>query len=565
MSTARAERFLLERLSSSQTVLVPLLLDLEEPLPGADGAVHGQSVVMVGAHALRQLPEGEAAVQAVLAALEMGTVPEGVLPVSYAPRASEGLVVALTGAGVSEVLYDGPRQTGKTQLEIGVAIAEAEWYARAGFSLPLLALWLHSSLISATTKTVPSLLEPMWGGCWSVREAGTVAVFTLGGIEMVRASFVPTDEQAGGERARAACHLVIVEEAVAGLHEGGINEKVYDLARNSMLRLPTPRRVAIVSTNPGALESWPFKRFIEPGRSGCVRIQIPAADRLTPEENRAQIESFSGTPDLQRRLALGEWCGLQLGQAVTPNFTPATHVAPRPLEIVRGGETWMAWDSGGGAHCHATVIAQHIGHEVRILAGLVTEEVGLDQHIQGTVLPWCSARMPWLLRRGPGGNDWLFHRYDPAMEPGEGGDIEYNGVRRVRDALGGHFYRGAGASDWAGRINPLLDLLNRGNNHGGMAAQFDPGADTLLLRRALQGEAYYGMTQNGTVARDKQHKPNHPFEDLLDAVCYLAGGVAPQLGRDRAAEQAKYQTPRYARTKNDPGGLGPRRAASGLS
>ncbi len=568
MSTARAERFLLERLSSSQQVLVPLLLDLAEPLPGADGVVHGQSVVMVGAHALRQLPEGEEAVQAVLAALERGTVPEGVLPVSYAPRVSEGMALALTGADTTEVMFDGARQTGKTIGTAGLQLALAEWHLRAGHAAPLLVLWLHSSLVNATSKTIPSLQEPFWGGAWRVQEAGTVATFILGGQELVRASFVPTEDASGAERARAACHVVVAEEAVAGLSEGGISERVYDLARSSMLRLPTARRVALVNTNPGSPESWPFRRFIDPGRPGCARCPVPtrqdAGGRLTPEEDAEQLASFQGQADLLARMGRGEWVGLQLGQPVVPNYNPRTHVAPRPLAVVPHAETWMGWDSGGGAHHHCTIVAQQVGpQQIHILTCLMSSDTGLEQHLQGTVVPWVRKRMPWLLT--PAGRDRLFHRMDPSMDPHEGGDAAFNGIRRVREALGGHFHHAKCSNEWGQIIGPILELFNRGNDRGGMAVQIDPGPDCLLLQRTLEGGAYYAMTQNGTMARDKQFKVNHPFEDALDALGYTLSGLAPQLGRDRAAEQTKYKTTRYATTTlQHRRADGPRRAASSI-
>src|SRR5262249_10505138 len=158
--------------------------------------------------------------------------------------------------------------------------------------------------------------------------------------------FVATEDDQAAERARAACHVVVAEEVIASMREGGISERVYEVALTSMLRLPTPRRVAAVTTNPGSLESWPYKRFIEPGRAGCVRCAVPASDRLSLEQDRAQHESFRDAPDLQRRLALGEWCGLLLGPQVATGYNPATHVAPRALEVDRHGEVWMGWDSG---------------------------------------------------------------------------------------------------------------------------------------------------------------------------------------------------------------------------
>jgi hypothetical protein len=524
---------LLERFGHATTVLLSLHLDLPAVpawADGQDGA--GRALVLVGAHTLRQFPDGAEAVGEVLAALHDGAVPEGCHAVAYAPKASEAFATIVAGEGIAEVLLDGPRGSGKTQVVPGALAWLAELHARAGLPLPLLVLWLHDTLMGAAMKTAPSLEEPLHGGLWTLREGRTVAAFTLGGVEMVKADFVPTEDAQAAERLRAAAHVVAAEELIASLSEGGIAESRYDLARSSQLRLETPRRVAICTTNPGSLESWPYTRFIAPGRQESARVQIPAEDRLGPAEVERLLDSFRGTTDLQRRLGLGEWCGLLLGAQVTPNFNPTTHVAPRALDVDRYGEVWMAWDSGPGAHCHATIIGQRVGGEVRIFAGLVSEETGLEQHLAQCVLPWLERRIPWILNRAKGTAERrLLHRYDPNMDTGEGGDIELNGVRRLRRALGGVFREGA--VGWGERIGALLDLLNQGNGRGGMAVQIDPGPDTALLRRAFAGEAYYRLTHAGTVARDNQEKPNHPWEDLIDAACYFAGGVAPQVERAR--------------------------------
>jgi hypothetical protein len=180
-----------------------------------------------------------------------------------------------------------------------------------------------------------------------------------------------------------------------------------------------------------------------------------------------------------------------------------------------------------------------VGREVRVFACLLSEETGLAQHLQAQVLPWVERRMPWL--RGHGmAERRLLHRHDPTMDTKEGGDIEDNAVRRVRRALGGSCHPGKVA--WGERIGPLLDLFNQGNGQGGMALQIDPGPDTLMLRRALAGEWYYAVTRAGTVVRDLPFKPNHPFEDAGDALCYFAGGVAPQLTRDRRDPRARGQS-----------------------
>ena len=52
--------------------------------------------------------------------------------------------------------------------------------------------------------------------------------------------------------------------------------------------------------------------------------------------------------------------------------------------------------------------------------------------------------------------------------------------------------------------------------------QVDPRA-TLLIR-TLQGRAYYPLDRNGRPMREKQAKPNRPYDDVLDAACYAANG-----------------------------------------
>lgn len=522
MTTAKAQRFLLERVGSSATVLLSLHLELAAVPAWADGRDgDGRAVLLVGAHALRTVPDGEAAVAAVLDSLAESEVPAGVHAVAYAPKASEAFATIVAGEGVREIMLDGPRGTGKTQVVPGALAWLAESRQRAGEPLPLQVLWLHDSLTNAAMKTARSLEEPLWGGLWSIREGRTQAVLTVGGVEVVVADFVPTDDVQAAERVRAACHVVVAEEVIASISEGGIDERKYELALTSMLRLPTPRPVAIVTTNPGSEEAWPFKRFISPGRAGCVRCQVPASDRLTPEQDRAQHESFRDAPDLERRLAGGEWCGLRLGPPVAVGYNAATHVAPRPLRIEEYFDVWMGWDSGGGTHCHATIVGQRVGMEVRVFAGLVSEGTGLTQHLEHAVIPWLAKKMPWALeRKGVA----LIHRGDPAMQPHDGGDARQSDQRRVQAALGGSFM--PGPAHWPERSGVLHDLLNAGNGRGGMSLQIDPTEDTRLLRRALAGEWYYAVTRGGTVIRDHPQKDNRPWDDLGDALIYFGSGVS---------------------------------------
>jgi hypothetical protein len=228
---------------------------------------------------------------------------------------------------------------------------------------------------------------------------------------------------------------------------------------------------------------------------------------------------------------------------VAKGYNALAHVARTPLPVERG-ELWFGWDSAPNAHTHAAIIGQRVGGQVRIYAGLVAEETGLKQFLEVSVLPWLGRRAPWALARG--GNERLYHRYDPSMDTGEGGDIDMNPIARLRRSLGGSFH--AGAVDWPSRSGPMLALFNQGDGQGGMALQIDPGEDTRLLRQALASRWHYAVTRAGTVIRDLPAKPSHPWEDLGDGFAYVISGLAPS--QDWTAIREKYKTQRYAKTSS---------------
>src|SRR5262249_8967920 len=152
-----------------------------------------------------------------------------------------------------------------------VVVALAEQHERAGLALPLKALWLHTTMQLASMKTATSLEGAPWNGLWQIRSAREVAVFVLGGREMVLMHFVPTEDPTALERLKSETQVVVVEEPVASLSEsGGVEERKYELALSSMGRLPTARPIALLSTNPGSRTHWCFARFFDPGRPGCV-------------------------------------------------------------------------------------------------------------------------------------------------------------------------------------------------------------------------------------------------------------------------------------------------------
>jgi len=253
-------------------VLLSIHLALPDVPAWADGRdAHGRAIVLVGRHQLGEAVEAIEAATGVLDALAKGAVPDGVHAIAYAPKASEA-IAGIVGGESKEALCDGPRGSGKTQLVPAALAVLAELHARAGYALPLRALWLHDTLKNASLKTGRSIESPMWAGLWSLRDDRQVAALTVTGLEYVIADFVGTRDESSAERLRAECHVLAAEEVVPSLEEsGGIEERHYELALTSM-RLDTRRRVAMCTTNPGDVDMWPYHRWIEGGgqRGACA-------------------------------------------------------------------------------------------------------------------------------------------------------------------------------------------------------------------------------------------------------------------------------------------------------
>lgn len=522
-TTTTAQRHLLERLGSAQTVLFAfhLKLDLVPEWCDGPGADDGDVIHLVGAHALKQLPEGEEYVQEVLAALKIGEWPPGVRPVRYKPMASIAYIEILAGEGVDEVLVDGPRQSGKTQLMPAVMAGLAELHVRAGFPLPLKLLWLHVSLTNSR-KTVESLQQPHWGGAWTFEDDKQTAVFTVAGVQMVRATIVGTVDPTAQERARGECHGSFGEEMIPSLDEyGGIDEKTFDLAKNSA-RLPTRRRIAVAVTNPGDPATWLYKRFIEGGgRDGCLRCPVPASDRLTPEEERKQIEDFAASPDLQARLGRGEWAALLVGERIAEGYDGAVHVAPRPLRPDPGHLLVLGWDGG---HTPSTVIGQLIGGQVRIYAALNSLKLGVLEHIEDQVIPWLTTWAPWTRERRGGGRG-LQHVIDPSMKTGAEHSIRESSEKTILEQLGGRM--DYGPQEWPPRREAVLRVLAARHEEGMLPVQIAPGPETGLLRTAFEARWIYAQTADGRVDRSRAKKPNSPWSDVGDAAAYLFGWLQP--------------------------------------
>lgn len=530
MTLIRGEKALLEHASRSTGTLLHAYHLAPGSMPSWDAEDdESRPVVIVGKAALEATPAGAEYVQEMLAALKTGEMLAGVCSVAFTPQASTHFVTAThsqAGDAVGrtlEVLGYGGRQGGKTIDKIAALGWLGEQRRRAGFRDPLIVMWVQDTLKSCREKTAASFEEPLWGGAWTVRANREEVVQTLGGVELVHVHFVGAADPASAEALRAASHVLVVDEAVPTLESGGVTQRQYEIALSSLLRLPGHRRVAIVGTNPGGTDSWCFTRWLGPDRRPeCVAVEVNNAERLTAEELTALHQTFRYSPDLQARLARGEWADLILGPRVAMTFDPLVHVAKEPIPVMQTLDLYLGWDSGE-SHCHALVIGQRNGPRRLVLAALVMEDRDLKTFLRDAVVPWFAKHAPWALTLD---GRWLIHRFDPSMNRESGLDASLSPLRLIKETVGlGHWDWGMTA--WAEREGPMLMLLADTDGKGGPALQISPVEETRLLRQALAARWDYATTKGGQVVKDHgPRKPNRPWEDLGDAFAYWCGGVA---------------------------------------
>jgi hypothetical protein len=358
-----------------------------------------------------------------------------------------------------------------------------------------------------------------------MRDDRKAAVLSVAGVEMVNADFVGTRDETASERLRAECHVLAAEELVPSLDEsGGIEERRYELGLTSM-RLETRRRVAVSTTNPGDVDTWPYRRWIEGGgREGCVRCQVPAEDRLTPADVATLRAAFRDSPDLEARLARGEWSALKLGEAVGEGYDAAVHVVPVRLMPSEGHVLAIGWDGG---HSPSAVIGQLIGGQVQVFASLNDLKVGVLELIEDQVIAWLIQWAPWARRRADAA---VVHVIDPSMATPGQATIRESAERIIRDTLAGRIVKGP--VPWSPRREAVLRVLAPRHEAGQVPLAISGVPETELLRRSLAGRWHYRRTPDGRVDRSGAKKPNSPWADVGDGFANLCSWLVPGTAQE---------------------------------
>lgn len=519
MSIEKAKRKLLERFAAADGALfVAIFLDLPAPWPLADTTDHhGRSVLLVGKAFVDQDEAGQMAAAWVLEQLQGGQCPDLVVPITLARKASEAFVLIVQGGPVDDFLVHGPRWSGKSIVVFAVVLGLAELDLRAGYAAPFPGMLLHDSLKSAEGKSGETLELGLWHGVWALELDRTRAVCRLGSRELVRLDFVGCADPISAERLRRSTRCVMAEEVIGSLSDGvGITEDQYTLARSSMLRLETRRRVSIALTNPGSPDLWPSRYWGLTGRplpNRCA-IEIPREDRLTLEQQAQLDATFANNPILQRRLSRGEWVGVVHGATVAEGFDPAIHVASSAL---RPDPSLLLAIGFDGGHSPSAVVGQLQHGQIQVFAAFNLLHAGMLELLEQQLIPWMRECCPWALNHA---GAQLVEIIDPNLAtPGQITIME-SAEKMIQEKLGGRIVRGA--VRWPPRREAILKALAPRHVGGRTPLQIAPD-NTELLVQAFSGQWFYSIGTDGQVDRSGPKKPNSPFADVGDAAAYLFG------------------------------------------
>jgi hypothetical protein len=478
------------------------------------------------------------------------TEPDGTVVLS-SRRGMSDFIAQVVAGPAQEVACFGARGDGKSWGGAIACLLYADLHREAGHPLPV-----HVAVVAGThaehrAKLVRTLEAPSWHGLWSFRDDKHEAVCHVGGVEHAVLHLMGVEDQSGLDRLRSEFHGLWFEEpAPAALLEvsSGLTQDAWALALTSLGdRLPSYRHPAFMTLNYPDEDFWCWQRFVVRRHTGTAFVRIPPGERASAEDRRRWAQSLDDRPDLRRRLLDGEPGVVQLGPEVAVGYRSDVHRARGSLRAVEDVPLLLGHDGG---LTPVTIVGQHVAGELRILASLASERAGTRQHLEHLVRPWFAAHAPWALLAG---GAMFRHRYDPSMSTGAQADIEADPVRVLRELLGGPML--PGATTWPARRDPLLAILNRLNPHTGRAMlQLDP-VEAAMLDRALAGRWYYPVV-NGRVSKDLPKKPNHPWEDLGDALCYLLGGFGAHASAEarppRQTQALTNTTPAAWRRQDQP-------------
>lgn len=442
-------------------------------------------------------------------------------------RVAYAFIGAIAAGVAREIACFGTRGDGKTWAVLGGMLAHAEQHAARGFPLPVPWIGVTDTFAAHKLKTKRTLLDPLWKGTWQLSDGDHVATAVVNGLPVVHLDLFGIEDQGAMDRVRLETVGAWFEEpapAAMLVQSSGVSDLAWDIALTSQ-RVASYAHPAVMTLNYPDEDHWTWQRFkpidraspdaptegTHPEDASRRWFQIPPGERASEPQRAEWARALRDRPDLLRRLIAGRPGVVLMGPQVAEGFREDLHVARERLRPIEGEPLFLGQDFG---HTPTTVIGQPWRGELRVLAALACDRGGVRQHVETAVVPWLTRHAPWTLRAARSG---LRGCYDPAGTTGEETDIERNPVEALERLVGGLWWPGPVA--WEARKACLLAALHRHAEPGQVALQIDP-VDGAPLVKALSGRWHYPQDRLGAVRRDLPKKPNHPWEDLGDALIY---------------------------------------------
>lgn len=428
------------------------------------------------------------------------------------------------GATAREIACFGTRGDGKTQGALGAMVAHAQKHIEAGFKTPIKWIGVTDTFASHKNKTIESLNNPLWQGLWQIHDGGHLAVFGPSTKELVHLHLFGIEDQGALDRVRTETVGVWFEEpapAAVLVQSSGVNLSAWQMAITSQ-RIESHHHPAILTLNYPDEDHWTWDRFITSPRPNTAYYRIPPGERASASARQEWAEALKDRPDLMRRLLEGKPGVVMLGQQVALGFDEDKHVSRKPLKPFKGEPLFIGQDGG---HTPATVIGQLWQGRIFVYYASCIDRGGMRQQYERNVIPWLTVNAPWAIK-----NDSMIRGvYDPAM-PDDESDSDRNPADVCGELVGGIWEPGPVA--WESRKGALITALNKHSEPATPALCIDGGAAKQLVQ-ALSGRWYYPENRLGGVSKDAPAKPNHPWEDLGDSMCYFLCGVMPEIGKKR--------------------------------
>lgn len=452
------------------------------------------------------------------------------------------------------VIVFGPRREGKTVGGVAAILAHA---ARNPSARPLRVAVVRDTWTNLERSVFFTLKDGARRGWWHVEwlQDGTQAL--LNGVAHL--FFFGMDRPADANKFQSfECGMAWIEEpAPAADLASGVPVEVFAMAMSSLSQAGTKVRLQI-TMNPPDEGHWTLNiaGIIAEKNYQHLRVKlcwIPRGENphLAPGYRERLLAGFelSGRMDLAARLAYGKVGSVNIGEAVTPEWSDGLHIyaengCPSPIPYSARWETFRFWDFGLNPTCIWCQLTP-LGN-LYVLGVVVGDGMGVTELIQQEVLPFQHAlgmHVPYNARDAYGQTSmrtgWRFRDIgDSAANTREASSSERSAKLALETLL--HTSFEAAPVEFSARRDACKAGLNRIVN-GRPLIQLDPDT-TKPLQAALRGGWQYPRLPNGKLG-DKPIKNIHSHPG--DAFGYGLSVIFPphEAGRPKPPPPPRHELP----------------------